>query len=222
MTKRRRNARRSSAAQAFMGRPRFGSARSPSGRIVAPRPLAVARCGGRGARQMRGAYLVEFVMIMFVALALVTPLAEFLRLSMIDQALARATHNAALAVQGNPANCQAEIESAFEDDLLAGWLLDADDDGSVTIRVPDTRAAADGPLGAEEVLVVVDWDDPRDGAVCWDSQSAGCADTGCAAFGVDHGWLQLRARVGVATWTGVDLWPGDFEREHRSSMGFDL
>ena len=192
-----------------------GSARSRNGAAA----LALARCGGRMARRMRGAYLVDFVLVMIAAMGLVTPLAEFLRLSMIDQALARATHRAALAVQRDPGNCQAAIQNAFQDDFLSSWLLDANDDGSVAIRVPNDRAAADGPLGAEEVLVAVDWDDPFNDGVCWQS-AAGCSDTGCRAFTTAHEWLQLRARIGVRSWSGIDLWQG-LEREHRSWASFE-
>lgn len=169
---------------------------------------------------MRGSYLVDFLLVMMGFLAVVVPLMEFLRLSLIDQALARATHRAALAVQLNPADCESVIQAAFSNDGLAGWLLDANGDGTLAISIPTDRQTANGPLGNDEVLVVVDWDDPSDG-VCWQS-SSGCADTGCAAFTKDHEWLQLRARIGPGTWSGVQLWPDGFERVHRSWARFEI
>ena len=184
--------------------------------------LALVRRGGRGRRGMGGAYQLEFLLVLFAALALIMPLVEFLRLSLIEQALARATHHAALAVQRDPANCQAVITAAFENDLLAGWLLDANDDGSVAVRVPNTRAGADGALGTEEVLVAVDWDDPSSGGVCWNSEPSSCTDTGCAAFSNRHAWLQLRSRVRVEAATGIGLWPQGLEREYRSWASFTL
>ena len=171
---------------------------------------------------MRGVYLLEFALVLFVALALILPLTEFLRLSLIDQALAAVTHRAVRAVQSDPGNCQAAIENAFGNDRLASWLFDADGDGSVAIRVPDTRADADGALGTEEVLVAVDWDDPRNIGVCWSSEPSACTATGCAAFAPNHRWLQLRSRVRVGTWSGVGPWSSDFEREHRSWAVFEL
>ena len=160
----------------------------------------------RAARRTSGAFTVEFVLILMGSLGLFAMAGEFLRLSLIDQTLARATHQAARAAGADPLNCNAAIRAAFEADGAARWLLDLDADGSIGIAPgagwPDNSSTA-------EVRVEVASDADLADGVSWDG-------SGC---GVEGSWIQVSSRIVVRPWFGP-LRPmvpdGGFRRLHRS------
>ena len=147
--------------------------------------------GGRAARQ-RGAYAVEFLIVLMGSLSLLVPLAEFLRMSLFDQALARATQQAARVAASVPASqCLARVSAVFQPragETLVGWLLDTNGDGRV-----DVRDGAGWPAAGVEVQVA----------------SSGVPDMGAAvgpwswgACGSGGSLTVLRARMVVPYWSG--------------------
>ena len=145
-------------------------------------------------RRASGAVAVEFAIVMMGALALFVPVGEFYRLSLFDQALARATHEAARAAAADPANCEQAIQDAMHADRLALAMLDLDEDGTIGIVV--NPANADGwPSGSstEEVLVTVVADNDLFDGVDWDVTG------GCGAPG---SWIEVRSRMVVRPWSG--------------------
>lgn len=80
---------------------------------------------------------------------------EFYRLSLSDQALARAAHLAARAAGTDPGNCEQAARAAFEGDSLAGWLFDRDDDGTIGFV---SGGGPDGSAG-QEVRIDISSDD---------------------------------------------------------------
>ena len=103
------------------------------GRSVCPLDAAASGTGrdrGRGFRQ-GGVIAVEFALILLAILPLFLAVGEFYRLSLCDQALARATHLAALGASRNPGNCQQAARDGFVEHGLARWLFDADGDGAI-------------------------------------------------------------------------------------------
>ena len=98
---------------------------------------------------------MEFGLTLLVFLPLLFAVGEFYRLSLCDQALARATHLAARAAGSDPTNCEQAVRSAFEGDALAGWLFDRNDDGSIGF------VSGTGPNGtsAQEVRIDISSDD---------------------------------------------------------------
>ena len=160
-----------------------------------------------GERQ-RGFYAVEFAIVVLGSLSLLIPVSEFLRLSLFDQTLARATHLAALAASADPENCDASITAAFQPrdgETLIGWLLDLHDDGAVGVTRADNWPDPDD--ASREVLVAVGWDDDPSDGVDW---TDGCGSAGA--------WIRVRSRVVVRPWSPIAqaLWPGGFSREHTS------
>ena len=158
------------------------------------------------AKSASGALTVEFGLILLGSMGLFALAGEFLRLSLIDQTLARATHEAARAAGADPVNCNAAIRAAFEADGAARWLLDLDDDGGIGITAgagwPDNSSAA-------EVQVEVASDGNLADGVSWDAD-------GCGAEG---SWILVSARILVRPWFGAlrpVLPDGGFRRLHRS------
>lgn len=123
-------------------------------------------------------------MILLVFFPLVFAVGEFYRLSLCDQALARATHLAARAAGGDPANCEQAVRTAFEDDFLAGWLFDRDDNGEIGF------VSGEGPDGSpeQEVRIEINADD---GDV-----SNGVAFT-IPQCGTSGSWIRIRIVVPV-------------------------
>lgn len=154
------------------------------------------RCGFGSKRRQRGVFSVEFALTLFVAVALFAFIGEFLRISMIDQALARATSVAARAVAATPAAnaCRAAASDAIRRDAASNWALDSDNDGTIATHIEAATGWPD-PSNAGEVLMVITWDDDPAGGVDW-SDAAG---TGCG--GTDS-WLRLRTRIAVQPWFG--------------------
>lgn len=167
-------------------------------------------CPPRIARR-RGFYAVEFAIVLTGSLALLVPVAEFLRLSLFDQTLARATHLAAQAASESPGTCEDSVKGAFqprEGETLIGWLLDAHDDGAVGVSLKDGWPSADQP--ADEVRVAVDADDDATNGLDWDPTVVSCGTPGA--------WIRVRSRVVVMPWSPVAraMFPDGFSREHVS------
>lgn len=143
---------------------------------------------------------------MMAAVLLVAPVAEFYRLSLFDQALARATHEGArAAAAADPSQCQQAITDAFNSVDLAVWLLDRNDDRQVTV------ANSDGwPTGAEEVhtTIVADPD-----LFIEDDEVEGCGAAGT------NSWILVRTRIVVEPWFGPLqlIWPDGIQRQQESS-----
>ena len=155
------------------------------------------RCGNRAdGKRMRGVFSVEFALVLFVAMAIFAFIGEFLRISMIDQALARATHVAARAVATATTSigCHAVATAAINEDLPSNWALDSNNDGTIEFHV-ETADGWPDPANAGEVLIAISWDaDPAD-AVDWsDATGTGCGGT--------DSWLRLRTRIAVRPWFG--------------------
>ena len=86
---------------------------------------------------------MEFALVLLVVLPLFLAVGEFYRLSLCDQALARATHIAAMAAGRDASNCQQAARDGFEEHGLALWLFDQDGDGDVGAREVRLEIAAD-------------------------------------------------------------------------------
>ena len=162
----------------------------------------------RSGRGQRGIYALEFTLVLLGSLSLLIPASEFLRVSLFDQVLARATHQAALAASADPADCEEGIRGAFQrrdGETMIGWLLDMQGDGTVEVTVADDWP--DPNDAVPEVLVTVGWDDDPNDGLDW-------AD-GCGGGG---SWIRLRSRIVVRPWFlfGQAIWPDGFNREHVS------
>lgn len=145
---------------------------------------------------MRGAIAVEFAFLLFSVIALFAFVGEFLRLSLIDQQLARVTHLGARAVAGLrvSAGCEAEIRRVFTGDNIAAWLLDANNDNLLDVVVRTAAGWPDRTLGGD-VRVNISWDDdPVDGLNWGDAILGGCGRTGT--------WLRIRSQTTVRPWYG--------------------
>ena len=152
-------------------------------------------------RGVHGAVAVEYSVVLLASLALIAPAGEFLRLSFIDQTLARATHWAARAAAADPGNCDAAVQAAFEADSAARWLFDVNDDGSIGITSGDDGWPDNS--SASEVQVGVAWDADLSDGVSW--PGTGCGDAGS--------WIRVRARLSVQPWFGP---LGVVRRQHES------
>lgn len=150
-------------------------------------------------RSARGAFSIEFSLMLIAAISLFALVGEFLRVSLMDQVLATATKSAARHVASLTStagdNCRNAITGAFDADANARWLFDGDSDGALAVNV--TTAAndtwPDPAASTSEVEVVISWDDSPDGGVAFaDSVAGDCGDTGS--------WLRLRAQTVVRPW----------------------
>ena len=135
--------------------------------------------------------------MLMIALTLFAFAGEVLRISMIDQTLARATHLAARAIATAPssAGCHALANTAISADRASAWLLDSDDDGTIVF---DVATATGWPVAVDgtEVQLTVSWDqNPADGIDYSDTVGSGCGDTGS--------WLRVRSRIAVRPWYGL-------------------
>ena len=161
-------------------------------------------------RHANGAVAVEFVIVMMGALALFAPVGEFYRLSLFDQALARATHEGARAAAADPVNCEQAVRDAFHANGLSLAMLDLDEDG--TIGIVANPADPDGwPNGSstEEVQVTVVADNDLFDGVDWD------VTAGCGAAG---SWIEVRSRIVVRPWFGPlrAIWSNGIRRQQES------
>lgn len=129
---------------------------------------------------------IEFALVLLVFLSFMTLVTEFLRVSLVDQTLARATHMGALAAGRDPARCSAAAQEAFASDRLAAWLFDRNDDGSIGFL--SASGTPDGTPSQEVRLTVA----ADDGSIAngIDFRDA----NGC---GVGGSWIEVRATVPV-------------------------
>lgn len=164
--------------------------------------------------RQRGAVAVEFALLLMPTIMLFAFVSEWLRFSMMSQTLARATHQAARAVAGQPtaAGCEATVVTAFQSNRTAAWLLDRNNDGELEVAA---STVAGWPALNAEVAVAISWeDDPNDGTearIAWDDAVAGsCGDTGS--------WLRIRARTAPLPWFGGfrPLMPNGLPLSHES------
>lgn len=109
----------------------------------------------RAGRRVQGIIAVEFALTLLVLLPLAVAAGEFLRLSLQDQTLARATHLAARAAGRNPGDCETAARNAFAGDRMAQWLFDRDGNDRIGF------VAGAGPDGspAQEVRIDITADD---------------------------------------------------------------
>ena len=152
----------------------------------------------RRARQ-GGAYVVEFVLVLMVMLSVTFAAGEFGRVSLCDQALARATYRAAVAAGRDAADCARRAREAFAGDAWARWLFDVDDDGALSFT---TGAAPDLAAGEEVRLDIFADDGDVSGEVAFDTP-------GC---GVPGSWIRVEASVPIRGRFGI----GDIMRRHAS------
>lgn len=166
------------------------------------------RSPGSSGRRAGGAITVEFALILMGSLAFFGPVGEFYRLSLIDQTLARATHLGARAAGADPGLCQSAVAAAFNADLMALWLLDTNDDGTIGVALMDDLSWPDGSP-AEEVAITVAVDEDLFDGGDW-ATTAGCGTSGS--------WIELRARIVVQPWFGLlrTLWPDGIRRQRES------
>ena len=154
--------------------------------------------------------MTEFVLVLMGSMALFAPVAEFYRLSLFDQTLARVTHEAARAAAIDPANCEEMIVAALHRDRLARWLFDQDDNGRIDIGAvifPSGTSSGSGPERELEIAVVAD-NDLQD-EIEWD------APRGCGGPG---SLIEVRSRIVVHPWFGMVqwLWPTGIQRQNAS------
>ena len=173
-------------------------------------PGRLKRASGKPIAGMRGSITIEFVFVFMGSMALFAPVAEFYRLSLFDQTLARVTHQAARAAAADPANCEETIVEALHRDRVARWLFDQDDDGRIDVGSALSGRGIPALKAKErelEIAVVAD-NDLQD-AVEWDT-SMGCGGPGSL--------IELRSRVFVHPWFGMArwLWPMGILRQKAS------
>ena len=155
---------------------------------------------------------VEFVLILLASLSLFGVAGELFRISMIDQALARATHQSARAIAGladGGTACEAAVQGVFDTDVGARWLFDRNGDGTVGI-VFSYGPAWPAVTLSDEIAVAISWDDDPDANVDW-------SDTTTGACGGDGSWLRIRSRFAIQPWFGpVRPFWGEMRRQHES------
>ena len=159
-----------------------------------------------------GAMAVEFGLVFLASLALFGLAGEFIRISMIDQTLARVTYESAKAISGLPegdVDCENTIQRAFDRDVGARWLFDRNGDGTVNI------VFSFGPLWPQvtlndEIGIAISWDNDPETAVDWNDAITG-------SCGGDGSWLRLRSQFAVQPWFGpVRPFWGVMHRQHES------
>ena len=142
------------------------------------------RCRGPESPRADGIIAVEFGLTLLVLLPLLFAVGEFYRLSMHDQALARATHVAARAAGSNPSDCEQAVRAAFESVSLARWFFDQDNDGQIGF------VSGNGPDGSADQEVRIDITSD-DGDI---SNGVDFSEPQC---GVAGSWIRIRAVVPV-------------------------
>ena len=136
------------------------------------------------AHRAGGIVAVEFGLVLLVFATFLTFVGEFYRLSLVDQALARATQLGATAAGSDPDRCADAARRAFAGDRLAQWLLDLDGDGGIGFVV---GAGPDGS-GGQEVRMDIAADD---GVI------ATGVDFTTPLCGVAGSWIRVRVVVPV-------------------------
>lgn len=140
----------------------------------------------------RGAMALEYTLMLLLFLIVLSFAGEFCRISLFDQALARATHLATVAASQERDRCGQAFAEAFADDALARWLLDQDDNGSIEFQIG--RVAPPG-----EVLVVFSSDDGVVSNAVQFEQGNGC--------GAPGSWLDVRTFISIRTRFGTSEIP---------------
>lgn len=113
------------------------------------------KTAARAGCTVQGIIAVEFALTLLVLLPLAVATGEFLRLSLQDQTLARATHLAARAAGRDPRGCETAARDAVAGDRMALWLFDRDGDDSIGFV---HRAGPDGSA-TQEVRIDITADD---------------------------------------------------------------
>ena len=150
------------------------------------------------AARCRGAVAVEFALILIPSLMVFAFASEWLRFSLMQQALARATHQGARAIAAQPTatGCEAAVTRLFANDATTRWLFDHNNDGTLDVAA---TTATGWPGSTAEVDIAISWEaNPNDATeteIEWDDAAAGdCGGTGS--------WLRLRTRTSPLPWFG--------------------
>lgn len=130
--------------------------------------------------------MIEYTIILLVLAAVVAGVAEFYRLSLVDQVLARATHDAAAAAGRNPGQCEQAVQSAFAQDQVARWLFDGDDSGAIGFIMGPGAPPDGSPLQEVRLEIMAD-DGTLDNGV----------DFAIASCGTAGSWIRVRSIVPV-------------------------
>ena len=159
-----------------------------------------------------GAMAVEFCLVFLASLSLFGLAGELFRVSMVDQTLARVTHDSARAISAladGDVGCEDAIQGTFDRDVGARWLFDRDGNGTVDIVFSYGDAWPAVTLG-DEIGIAMSWDDDPEAGIDW-------ADTATGSCGGDGSWLRLRSRFAIQPWFGPirPLW-GTMFRQHES------
>ena len=141
-------------------------------------------------RRARGAYVVEFVLVLMVLMPVLFAAWEFGRVSLCDQMLARATYRAAVAA-GRNADCEVSARAAFAADGISRWLFDATDDGQIGF----VSGAAPNPAAGEEVRLDIAADD--------DDVSNGVEFDAPEPCGEPGSWIRVETSVPLRTRFGL-------------------
>lgn len=157
---------------------------------------------------------MEFALVFLASLSLFGVAGELFRISMIDQTLARVTHDSAQAISGlrddGSAECEDAIQTAFDTDVGARWLFDRNGDATVDIVFVYNTTAWPAVTLSDEIVMAISWDDDPEADVDWGDAAAG-------SCGGDGSWLRLRSRFAVQPWFGpVRPFWGTMIRQHES------
>ena len=136
-----------------------------------------------------GIIATEFALILLVMAPLMVAVAEFYRLSLCDQVLARATHLAALAGARDPGNCETAVRDAFAGHGLAAWLFDRNGDGTVGFV---TGTDPDGSAASEVRIDIASDMDLSDGV-----------DFTGSLCGTPGSWIRVQSKVEVRVRFGL-------------------
>lgn len=169
----------------------------PVADATTPRDVTeTARNRRKTAHRCGGAFALEYTLILLVFAALMGVVAEIYRLSLVDQVLARATHEAATAAGTNPDQCEQAAQTGFAGGV-ASWLFDHDDSGAIGFVMGAGPAPDGSPL--QEVRLEIAADD-RDLGNGVDFNAPNC--------GVEGSLIRVRSTVPVRRrfGTGTILW----------------
>lgn len=155
---------------------------------------------------------VDFALVFLASLALFGLAGELYRISLIDQVLARVTHESAQAISALPdgnVGCEATIQGALNRNVGARWLFDRNGNNTVDI----VFSYGDGWPAvtlSNEIGIAISWDDDPTNGVDWTDARAG-------SCGGDGSWLRLRSQFAVQPWFGpVRPFWGEMYRQHES------
>lgn len=155
---------------------------------------------------------VEFCLILASSLALFGLAGELLRVSLIDQILARVTHQSARAISGlanGDVGCEEAIQRTFDGNAGARWLFDRNGNNSVNIVFSYGDAWPAVTL-TNEIGIAISWDEDPEAGIDWTDATTG-------SCGGDGSWLRLRSQFAIEPWFGPlrPFW-GTMRRQHES------